>query len=302
MDKTAYIISKFEKAPNGNGEIHTKCPFHDDSKPSFSIDTETGLFICRSASCGLRGNFAKFYKLTENIDNWQEVFKRLKEPSSNFDLNSLFEQKKINREEIINPFPSEPNIEPIGRIKYLEDRQLGQEIVNRFSLVYGVTGEYSGVDIAQAIIAPVWDVDGTYKTFQVRYLTSNHKRRWINPIGSSIQNLLYGGWLITDEIPYLWIVEGASDTWKLASYGVQAVGLNTKDASPAQLNKINKLCRYLKLKPIVCLDGDAIPYSEKLFNELCAMGLTSQIIRLKFEEDPGSLSYERFCEIWQGVI
>ena len=75
------------------------------------------------------------------------------------------------------------------------------------------------------------------------------------------------------------------------------------------LNKITKLCQYFKLKPIVMLDGDAsvpkgkkdVICSEKLFDELSASGLNPGIVKLELEEDPGGLSFERFCEVRDSI-
>ena len=95
VDKTEYILSKFpDKSPNSKGVIHTHCPFHDDSRPSFSIDVEEGLFYCASTSCGLRGGFALFYKLMEGLDNWSEVFSQIKQVTSQYNVNDLFNKKK----------------------------------------------------------------------------------------------------------------------------------------------------------------------------------------------------------------
>ncbi len=42
-------------------EIRARCPFHDDSRPSFSANAETGLWMCH-AGCG-QGNFAQFLQM-----------------------------------------------------------------------------------------------------------------------------------------------------------------------------------------------------------------------------------------------
>ena len=234
----------------------------------------------------------------ENIDSWQEVHAQLKEVTTNYAINDLFKEKtNYSQNNVVIPFPSE--VEPIGVIKYLENRQISKRVIDQYGLVFGKQGIYSGVPITNSIVAPVWDIDGVYKTFQVRYLTSDKKKRWANPTGSPIQHLLYGGWNVVSELSYLWVVEGASDVWKLASYGVQAVGLNTKEASPSQLNKIIKLCKFLKLKPVVCLDGDAISYSEKVWNNLTAVGLDTELVKLDQDEDPGELSRERLSTLWR---
>ena len=55
-------------------EIHCCCPFHKENKPSFSINLETGKYICFSGKCGKKGNLVSFisqmsgksYKEVEN--------------------------------------------------------------------------------------------------------------------------------------------------------------------------------------------------------------------------------------------
>jgi DNA primase len=45
---------------SGVGNLVSTCPFHVDSKPSFSISFDSGLFICYSAQCGVSGNLINF--------------------------------------------------------------------------------------------------------------------------------------------------------------------------------------------------------------------------------------------------
>jgi len=310
IDMKAYIVSKFPyKRPTQNGEINVCCPFHDDASPSFSINMETGMFICRSARCGLRGGFPYFYKLMENIESWTDVYKDLKQTSSDFDISDIWKEKvEVKSEEI--GFPPNNLWEPIGSLEYLSSRNLGQDIIDAFGLVYGKVGKYKEATLTGSIIAPLWDLDGTYKTFQVRYLNNKSKVRWGGPEGSSIGNILYGGWLVSEKDTELWIVEGASDVWNMYNFGARAVGLNTKEASAAQLTRIYKLCTNYNLLPIICLDGDVPLLSVKakkdfigsLFYELSALGLSPEIVILNPEEDPGSLSYERYNEVRRTII
>jgi len=310
IDKRAYIVSKFPyKRPTQNGEINVCCPFHDDSSPSFSINMETGMFICRSASCGLRGGFPYFYKLTENIESWTDVYKALKQTSSDFDISDIFKEKKTLKHEDIG-FPPKELWESIGSLDYLTSRGLGPETVEAFGLVYGKLGKYKEAHLAGSIIAPIWDLDGSYKTFQVRYLNEKARVRWGGPTGSPIGNILYGGWLVSEGDKELWIVEGASDVWNMHTFGARAVGLNTKEASAAQLTRIYKLCTSYNLLPIICLDGDVSFLSIKakkdfigsLFYELSALGLSPEVVMLNPEEDPGNISYDRYGEIRRTII
>lgn len=299
IDIESYILSKLPDAqPNHNGKIHTLCPFHDDNRASFSINAYDGLFICGSSSCGVRGTFPLFYKLMENKKSWKDVFEDLKQTSTDFSFDDLFHGKKshvYSSDHVVNEFPDPVCMEPLNVVKYLADRNLGKEVIECFGLQYGKTGKYGEISLWQTIVAPVWDIDGRYRTFQLRTLSENAYVRWKNPEGSPIQDLLYGGWLIT-ESGYLWVVEGASDTWKITSLGGQAVGLNTKEASPGQMKRLLTLCRLYKKTPVICLDSDAQIAGEKLFCEIEALGLNPKYVKLE-TGDPGDFTEDQFREI-----
>src|SRR6516165_9876564 len=49
-------------------EVKVKCPFHEDSVPSASINLENELFKCFSASCGASGDFMTFVARATNVD------------------------------------------------------------------------------------------------------------------------------------------------------------------------------------------------------------------------------------------
>ena len=55
-------------------EIICCCPFHKDSRPSFTANTETGLYHC--FSCGAKGNAITFLAEIENISN-KEAWKKI---------------------------------------------------------------------------------------------------------------------------------------------------------------------------------------------------------------------------------
>ncbi len=306
MDVQSYILSKFPEAQfNNTGRMHTTCPFHDDATRSFSLNTE-GLFICGSTRCGVRGNFFLLYKMLEGIKHWRDVYEQLKtnKPKISTTLEEMLGVKENKKKQlVINDFPIEPFVESIHFVPYLNDRGISNDVIEIFGVSYGVGGKFSGVDVRNSLVAPVYDIDGTYMTFQVRRLGEGDSKRWYNPPGSCSQYLLYGGWLINGDHKHLWIVEGASDVWKLRTYGIQSVGLFTKEASVRQTNTITKLCKTCKLKPVVCLDGDAhgrgTDYNKRIAHELYAYGLQAKIIYLREKEDPGSLTIERINEIQQ---
>lgn len=303
MDVRAYVLSKFpDRRENSSGKIHTRCPFHDDKSPSFSIDVDSGLFVCGSPRCGVRGNIYKFYQLMENV-TWPEVFRQFKEETRvERDVDKLFTFTKDRvKEFVVNSWPDEHFLADPVRIDYLDTRQIPDEIRGLFQLRKGLGGVWDGVDIQAAIVFPIYDIDGTYRTFQSRQLRPNVGMRWKTPSGSPIHNLLYAGWLVGRGDGDLWIVEGASDCWNMWKLGVQAVGLFTKEASSAQLNRIFGLCQTFGLRPVVCLDGDVAKgnrdFVKKLYGELAAFGLSPEKVQLELSEDPGELTEQRFAEI-----
>lgn len=306
MDIRNYICEKFPgKSPNSAGEIHGNCPFHDDQTKSFSINVSTGVFICGSTKCSVRGNFFLFYKMIEQIDSWTEVYNNLSKPSLAPNIGDLFTNKKKKKDStVINNFPQPQFLSDIYYIEYLERRGITRDVCNRYELKYGVGGKFDKVDITNTIVAPIFDIDGTYRTFQARAL-DDYRLRWNTPEHSPIQFLLYGGWVDPPKNGFIMIVEGASDVWNMASKGLYAVGLFTSHASNPQLMKIAYLCESSNSIPVVLLDGDAcIPQkpnnkiaAKDLYSELFALGLSPRWVPLEKEEDPGGMSIERVKEL-----
>ncbi len=49
----------------------TRCPFHDDNKPSFYLDTEKQIFGCHG--CGVHGDVINLYARFEGIENHEAI-------------------------------------------------------------------------------------------------------------------------------------------------------------------------------------------------------------------------------------
>lgn len=313
IDIEEYLLAKFPgKRFNSAGNLHANCPFHDDSTKSFSI-TRSGMFICGSTKCGIRGNFAYFYKLSENI-TWRQVQDAIEvvTPRNNLDMTKLFVNEVDEPSYVINTWP--PCTELIGQLDYLEKRgfsdQEVEELGTKFGLRYGVSGYHEGVDIKGTVVIPIYDVNGVYRTFQVRYLSEDKWTRWKNPLNSPLQDLLYGAWCIPQNENVVWVVEGASDVWNLARYGYTAVGMFTKESTYSQMNTLYEIGTQLNLHYIVCLDGDAHSqhtgygkdYCAKLNAEIRAFGLPSSILYLDKYEDPGGLSEDRIQKLYAATM
>jgi DNA primase len=312
INKIEYILAQFPgRTFNSGGKLHARCPFHDDKSPSFSI-TQEGLFICGSSRCGVSGGFELFYKLCEGITSWGEVKDRLggAAPAAEFDALRLFDDDDLHNRLNTHVHAYPHNVEPIGTLDFFVERGFSQEEITHvcalYGLAYGCRGVCEDVNIEGTIVAPVYDLDGRYRTFMVRYLNPTMKKRWQHPLNSPVHDLLYGGWLVR-EAQTVWIVEGASDVWNLARFGIQAVALSTKSATTAQKQQILSLYRKYDIQCVVCLDGDTHSHYEAYGPDLCltlnseiiAFGIPSQIVYLEKHEDPGSLSRDRIQEICQ---
>jgi DNA primase len=302
LDSRSYILEKLQGSDfNDRGRLHTRCPFHEgDNHPSFSI-TDKGLFICGSPKCGVRGNFFQFYKFMEGLSSWAEVHDRLKQnkPKVSTTIEALLgvQPRSRKRELTLNAFPVAPFVQPLGEVSYLQERGLSNDLMAYFGVSYGNGGVYDGVNLKHTLVFPIYDCNGDYYTFQARVLRGSSPTRWEHPRGSCSSYLLYAGWLVDGRSRDLWVVEGASDVWRLASYGVQAVGLFTKEASTRQLNLIVSLCRAFKLRPIVCMDGDVPDAGDAIYRDLYVSGLSPQLVYLRVDEDPGGLGQLRFMEV-----
>lgn len=113
-----------------NGEYRTRCPFpdHDDSTPSFDVNKEKGLFICRG--CGAGGTIIGFVMKMEKISLEQAVNKisELYNISSDVEYNSNYGNyiKKINN--VVNDYFNmfQQNIFPAGISDYQFMNMLSQ--------------------------------------------------------------------------------------------------------------------------------------------------------------------------------
>lgn len=57
-----YIVARLPELGEANAEgwAKTCCPFHDDHSPSFTVNLDTGYFLCFSSNCGVHGDFKRF--------------------------------------------------------------------------------------------------------------------------------------------------------------------------------------------------------------------------------------------------
>src|SRR3954449_9362987 len=63
------VLAHYGIALLGHGEqAKVCCPFHDDERPSCSVNLERGIFHCHAGSCGAKGNVLEFVHRMETKD------------------------------------------------------------------------------------------------------------------------------------------------------------------------------------------------------------------------------------------
>jgi len=68
----------------GGQEYQALCPFHEDTKPSFNINTDNGQYYCHG--CGKKGNVIHFYAKVNGLDNKRDFPKILKGIAGDFGI------------------------------------------------------------------------------------------------------------------------------------------------------------------------------------------------------------------------
>src|ERR687886_3136037 len=63
------VLAHYGLALLGQGEqAKIRCPFHDDERPSCSVNLERRIFHCHAGSCGVSGNVLEFVHRMETKD------------------------------------------------------------------------------------------------------------------------------------------------------------------------------------------------------------------------------------------
>lgn len=178
---------------NGNSLI-TRCPFHNDDNPSFSVDLINGKYHC--FGCEEKGNYVSFKAKMDNKDT-QDVYQELC-------IKYGIEQQKVNFEK------SED--EKFSLESYAKNKKLPQVYLER---IWKLSDHKKGIKI------PYYDEkDNLVAT---RFRGENKAFCWeknskIVPYGiNRMQHINMQGYVV--------LVEGESDTQSLTLAGIPALGI-----------------------------------------------------------------------------
>lgn len=190
-----------KKAHITGDQITGCCPFHEDSKNSFSVNLKTGMWHCFTEDIG--GNYLDFYAKLHNIDT-KEAYKQIlaQHGISNED------QKEQERRE-----------KSYSVTQYAFEKRLPEEWLKADCKITTERDRKTGVTYMKI---PYLDKDGREATFRKRYAHKDFRWKY----GSRKQICLYGLWKLPQILKsgYTVIVEGESDSQSMWCMGISCLG------------------------------------------------------------------------------
>lgn len=235
MNYSAFVEKHLTVSSRSGSEWQCLCPFHEEKDASFSINVESGLFICYA--CQERGPFAKLAahlgvgEYGGPVDPGRtasQVRKRIPEVK---ELLTTPEEQKLFPADWLDWW-SQPGYEEHWEPRGITDA----EVMADFQLGYAPEDE--------ALIIPLHDHHGRPIGVVRRFLKPPPDvAKYKYPRGVKISQVLYGFSQATrqEKLDQLVVVEGSIDALKAWSFGVPAVAILGARASDRQIELIESL-------------------------------------------------------------
>lgn len=280
-----------------------QCPFHADTHPSMSIHRNKGIAKC--FACGAGGNTISFIQKYENEINHRDFSVKdamqkaidiqglniqIPQNSNNIELTKEQKEQKKLRNILLDAINicennlKVNNIDCKNALKYLENRNLSNKIINDFHIGFNVASDnitdklltkYSLQDLikvgivkeqendykdifSQRIIIPIFDENGYPVGFGARVLNNKTKPKYINTNSTPLfnkSNLLFN----YHQAKYvarnneMIIVEGYMDVISSKAIGFDNV---VGTMGTAIIDEHIKLLKKLKCEVTLSLDND----------------------------------------------
>ena len=241
------IIDRYNiKAVNQTAEEYRCCcPLHNETNPSFSINRNTGKWIC-FAGCGHGGLVKLIMKLGHCDYNTAVEEVHGKQDRYDFQVKHITEPVVDKLVKIALPQEMQ-RIRTIGDCpKYLLNR-LTLETVKQFNLGVCASGYYS-----DRIIVPITHENKSVG-FIARDYSGNAKKKYLFPSGLKTKDFLFN--LDKVEGSEIILVEGPFDAMSMVEKGFEntacifGTSVSTRQATLLQEKGIKKV--------VLCLDNDA---------------------------------------------
>lgn len=223
-------------------EVRCCCPFHKEDNPSFSINLETGKYICFSGSCNEKGDIFSFVsKLTnrkyEDVKNNLNIENLKYINIVNSTLQSLNEQnKEINKDK--SKIFSKNNYFRFVELSDLVDEQkiltlinVDKKISDIVKLKICLSNPYRN-----RLVVPIAD-----NVYEFRDLFKTSDKKCLYESGIKISNYLFRV-IVDNNCKNIFLAEGTKDAMSIASFGFNSCctfGINISQEQITHLIKLN---------------------------------------------------------------
>lgn len=141
------LVGRYVDIKRNGPRFSGPCPFHQETKPSFSVNEDKGFFYC--FGCQASGDLIEFYSRINGLDFRESVEQLAQEAGIQVDFESKSEanrgnkgEKKNERQEMgrMHEFASKIYAENLAEAnglacrQYLANRQTSREIIEKFEL------------------------------------------------------------------------------------------------------------------------------------------------------------------------
>ena len=287
------VISTRVPLKKSGREYHGRCPFHDDSSPSFSVNPDKQVYHC--FGCGASGGLISFIMEYDNMDFVSAVeslasLAGLEVPTEATDPEAgkrkvLYEILEMADQAFRKALKSNPSRE--RAVSYLKDRGLTGIIAHRFGLGYAPDGWRflydqlsadslikkklldAGLTVVNSqgreydrfrerVMFPIRDIRGRTIAFGGRVLDDS-KPKYLNSPETKLfrkSDTLYGLYearQVCRSLDRVLVVEGYMDVVALSQFGIDFAVATLGTSLTSQ--HLDRLSRQTT-QVIVCFDGD----------------------------------------------
>ncbi len=335
------VVERHVRLERVGSRLRGVCPFHNETKPSFYVNPELGLFYC--FGCQASGDVIDFYSRINGVEFPQAVMEMAEELGIKVEFGHkgegvskrklFFEMNSVASGYFTQCLQQTPRAQ-----QYLRERQLSPSVIEMFKLGYALdrwdglknflsSRGYSPLEAVDAglllksekgriydrfrnrIIFPIPDVTGRIVGFGGR-IVGEGEPKYLNSSENMIfkkGDNLYGLYHARREISRkgeVILTEGYVDVISLFQWGFSnSCGVLGTALTPNQVKRLSKLCT----RAILVFDGDeagvkAAVHSAQMF---MWQGMEVSVVMLPQGEDVDSFLKERgkdsFSELMVGA-
>jgi len=229
VDYEAEYKSILKHAEISGDRIVGRCPFHNDTKNSFTANLKTGMCHCFTGC--IDGNFITFWSKHNNVST-KDAYKQI--------LDKYGKLQEPAKEE-----KPKPQMSDLTLPEYAFSKRLPEDFLKKVCHVSTGTDQWSGT---RYLKMPYLDEEGRSVVFRKRY--GGKEFRWSK--GASGNLILYGEWRLPEirEQGYAILVEGESDTQSLWHLKLAALGVpGASNFKAKMVPKLDGLKLYIHIEP-----------------------------------------------------